>query len=60
MNNVIFTVPKKQCKEIEIRGVPFVQIDMGMDADTFLINYLKWQSSGDATGVVVKKEVEHE
>lgn len=56
MDNVIFTVPKKQCKEIEIRGVPFVQIDMGMDADTFLINYMKWQASGDATGVVVKKE----
>ena len=56
MDNVIFTVPKKQCKEIEIRGVPFVQIDMGMDADTFLINYLKWQASGESMGAVVKKE----
>lgn len=57
MGNVIFTVPKKQCKEIEIHGLPFVQIDMGMDADTFLINYLKWQSSGDTIGAVVKKDV---
>ncbi len=57
MVNVVFTVPKKQCTEVEIKGLPFIQVDMGMDADTFLLNYLKWQASGDDIGAVVKKEV---
>lgn len=58
MTNLVFTVPKKQCTEVEIKGLPFVQIDMGMDADTFLVNFLKWQASGDGMGAVVKKEAE--
>lgn len=57
MSNVVFTVPKSQCTEVEIKGLPFVQVDMGMDADTFLLNYLKWQASGDSIGAVVKKGV---
>ena len=57
MSNVVFTVPKKQCTEVEINGLPFVQVDMGMDADMFLLNYLKWQASGDGMGAVVKKDV---
>lgn len=56
MSNLVFTVPKKQCTEVEIKGLPFVQVDIGMDADTFLLNFLKWQASGDGMGAVVKKE----
>ena len=58
MNNLVFTVPKKQCTEVEIKGLPFVQVDIGMDADTFLLNFLKWQASGDGMGAVVKKGAE--
>lgn len=57
MSNVVFTVPKNQCTEVEINGLAFVQVDIGMDADTFLLNYLKWQASGDSIGAVVKKDV---
>lgn len=57
MSNVVFTVPKSQCTEVEINGLAFVQVDMGMDADTFLLNFLKWQASGDGIGAVVKKKV---
>lgn len=57
MSNVVFTVPKSQCTELEIHGLPFIQVDMGMDADTFLLNFLKWQASGDDVGAVVKKDV---
>ena len=56
MSNVVFTVPKSQCTEVNIHGLPFVHVDMGMDADTFLLNFLKWQASGDDIGAVVKKE----
>lgn len=56
MSNLVFTVPKKQCTEVEIKGLPFVEIDMGMDADTFLLNFLKWQATGDDMGAIVKKE----
>lgn len=58
MSNIVFTVPKKQCTEIEIQGIKFIQVDMGMDADTFLLNYLKWQASGDSIGAVAKKDVD--
>lgn len=58
MSNLVFTVPKKQCTEVEIKGLPFVEIDMGMDADTFLLNFLKWQATGDDIGAVVKKEAD--
>ena len=57
MSNVVFTVPKSQCTEVEINGLAFVQVDIGMDADTFLLNYLKWQASGDSIGAVAKKDV---
>ena len=58
MSNLVFTVPKKQCTEVEIKGLPFVEIDMGMDADTCLLNFLKWQATGDDIGAVVKKEAD--
>ena len=56
MNNVVFTVPKKQCTEVEIHGVPFIKVDMGVDADTFILGFLKSYASGDDVVAVVKKE----
>ena len=56
MGNVILTVPKDKCQDIEIRGLPFVQVDVGMDADNLILNLLKWESSGEPFGAVMKKK----
>lgn len=55
MNNVVLTVPKKQCVDVEINGVSFVQVDMGVDPDTFILGFLKSYAPGDDVGAVVKK-----
>lgn len=55
MNNLVLTFPKNQCDDIVIKGSPFVQVDVGMDANSFILNLLKWIESEDPIGAVVRR-----
>lgn len=52
---VVLTFYKERCKEVMIKGEPFVQIDTDMTADELIGVLLKWAVSDDKVGVVLKE-----
>ena len=53
---VVLMFHKEHCKEIEIKGEPFVQIDTDMTANELIRVLLKWAVSDDKVGAVLKEE----
>ena len=52
--NVVLNIPKERCKDIEINGTPFVQVDTDMTADELIIALMKWSASENKIGIVRK------
>lgn len=55
-DNLVLSFPKKNCTEIEVKGIPFVQVDIGMTAQQFLLKMMQYVTSEDSIGIVVKKD----
>ena len=55
-DNIVLTFPKGNCKEIIIKGVPFVQVDVGMSADQQILYLMKYSASEKKMCAVVKKD----
>lgn len=54
-NNLVLSVPKKNCTEIEVKGIPFVQVDVGMTAQQFLLKMMEYVSNGETPCAIIKK-----
>lgn len=55
-DNIVLTFPKGNCKEITIKGLPFVQVDVGMSADQLILYLMKYSVSDEKMCAVVKKD----
>lgn len=55
-DNIVLTFPKGNCKEIIIKGLPFVQVDVGMSADQLILYLMKYSTSDEKMCAVVKKD----
>ena len=55
-DNIVLTFPKGNCKEIVIKGLPFVQVDVGMSADQLILYLMKYSASEEKMCAVVKKD----
>ena len=52
MTNVVLSFPKDRCKEITVKGIPFVQVDVGMSAEQLILYLLQYSVSDDKIGIV--------
>ena len=55
MANVVLSFPKDRCKEITVKGIPFIQVDVGMSAEQLILYLMKYSVSDNEIGMVVKK-----
>lgn len=60
MTNVVLHIPKDRCNEVEIKGTPFIQVDIGLTADELILFLLKWESDGGPLAVVKNGVVTNE
>lgn len=52
MANVVLSFPKDRCKEITVKDVPFVQVDVGMSAEQLILYLMQYSVSDDKIGIV--------
>lgn len=57
-DNLMLTFPKDKCKEVEIHGMMFIQADVGMSAQQFILKMLEYIDSGNKPCAIVRKEEE--
>lgn len=55
-DNLVLSVPKKNCTEIEVKGIPFMQIDVGMTAQQFMVKMMEYVSNGETPCAIVRKD----
>ena len=55
---VDLTFPKEKCKEIVIKGKPFIRIDTGLTIEELMLALMKYSASGDGFGALVEKAKE--
>lgn len=55
-DNIVLTVPKEKCTDIILKGLPFVQVDVGMSADQLILFLMKYSASDEKMCAVVKKD----
>ena len=52
MTNVVLSFPKDRCKEITVKGIPFIQVDVGMSAEQLILYLMQYSVSDDNIGIV--------
>lgn len=52
MANVVLSFPKDRCKEITVKEVPFIQVDVGMSAEQLILYLMQYSVSDDKIGIV--------
>ena len=52
MTDVVLSFPKDRCKEITVKDVPFIQVDVGMSAEQLILILMKYSVSDDEIGIV--------
>ena len=56
MTNMALFFPKEKCTDVQVKGKPYIEIDVGMSAKEFILMFLEWEASGDKLGGVLKKK----
>ena len=52
MTDVVLSFPKDRCKEITVKDVPFIQVDVGMSAEQLILYLMQYSVSDDEIGIV--------
>lgn len=52
MTNVVLSFPKDRCKKITVKGIPFIQVDVGMSAEQLILYLMQYSVSDDNIGIV--------
>ena len=60
MTNVVLNIPKEHCKEVEIKGMPFIQVDIGLTPEELISILVKWVSNDKPLAAVIKRGAKNE
>lgn len=55
---VVFSIPKERCKEVTFMGQKLVQVDIGLTTEELILMLMRWESSGNSFGAVIRKKEE--